>query len=101
MADGVGPPKEERVVESQIDGLSVVASTEQIGEDRIRRCDGPEVLGPVQLPFGVLGVAIRTDADADEAMEADGGSARTEVVGEGVVAVQCRPPPTGRSSFAT
>ena len=47
------------------------AKSGSLGRDR------PEVLGPVQLPLGVLVVAV----------EADGDLAAAEVLGEGVVVV--------------
>ena len=77
VADGVGPAEEEGVVEVAVDGLGVVASPEQVGEVGVAGRDGPEVLGPVELAFGVLVVAV----------EADGDLAAAEVVGEGVFVV--------------
>ena len=76
-ADGVGPPREEGVVETAVDGFGVVAAAEEVGEHRIGRGDGPEVLGPVELPLGVFVVAV----------EADGDGAAAEVLGQGVLVV--------------
>jgi len=76
-ADRVGPAEEERVIESPVDGLGVVAPTEKIGEDRVGGCDRPEVLGPVQLPLGVLVVAVQTNGDG----------AAAKVLGQGVLVV--------------
>jgi len=58
LADRVGSAEPERVVEGAVDALSVVASPVQRSEVGIARWDGPDVLGPLELPDLVFVVAM-------------------------------------------
>ncbi len=63
VANAVGAAEPHGVVEVPVDGLGVVAAGKQPFEVGITGRDGPEVLGPVQLPRRVLVIAVQPDRD--------------------------------------
>ena len=63
VADAVGAAEPEGVVEVAVDGLGVVAAGVEPFEVGVAGRDGPDVLGAVELPGGVVGVAVEPDGD--------------------------------------
>ena len=63
VADAVGASEPHGVVEVTVDGFGVVAAGEEPFEVGVAGRDGPEVLGPVELPGGVFVVAVEADGD--------------------------------------
>lgn len=60
-AVGVGSSEVEGVFEAAVDGFGVCSESEDALEVGVAGWDGAEVLGPVQFPGGVLGVAVESD----------------------------------------
>ena len=63
VSDAVGASEPHGVVEVAVDGFGVVAAGEEPFEVGVAGRDGPEVLGPVELPSAVVVVAVETDRD--------------------------------------
>ena len=58
-----GSAEPEGVFDVPVDGFGVVAATERPAKSGSVGWDGPDVLGPVELPRGVVGVAVEPDGD--------------------------------------
>jgi hypothetical protein len=82
VADAVGAPEPECVVEVAVDRLGVVAAGVKAREVRVGGGDGSDVFGSVQLPCDVVGGAVESDSD----------DSRSEVLGESVVVVPAELP---------
>lgn len=63
VADGVGPAQEQGVIEGSVDRLGIVAAPVEPLEVWVARRDRSDVLGAVELPAGVVIVAVEPDAD--------------------------------------
>jgi hypothetical protein len=63
VPDGVGSAEPQGVVEVSVDGLGVVSAGVQSGEVGVVGGDGSHVLGPVEAPFVVFGVAVKPNSD--------------------------------------
>ena len=63
VADAVGASEPEGVVEVAVDGFGVVAAGVEPGEVGVGCGDGADVFGAVELPGGVVGVAVESDGD--------------------------------------
>ena len=61
VAHAVGPAQVERVLQASVDGLGVAAPAVDFLEVGVAWRDGPDILGPVELPGGVLVVAVQAD----------------------------------------
>ncbi len=61
VANGMGSAEPHGVVEVSVDGLGIVSTRVQLGEVGVVGGDGPHVLGPVEAPFVVLGVAVKSN----------------------------------------
>jgi hypothetical protein len=59
----LGASEPEGVFEVAVDGFGVVAAGVQPGEVRVRRGDGSDVLGAVELSRLVVGIAMQPDGD--------------------------------------
>jgi len=68
MLDRMGSPQPERVVERPVDRLGVIASPVEPLELRVGRGDLTDVLGAVEFPLTVIGVAVEPDGDRSAAV---------------------------------
>lgn len=59
VTDRVGTAKPQRIVERPVDGLGIISTPVERLEVRISLSDRPQVLGPVQLPAGIVVVAVK------------------------------------------
>jgi hypothetical protein len=69
VADAVGASEPEGVFEVAVDGFGVVAARVQARDVRIRRSDGPDVLGAVELPW-TSALPCKPDGDGLRGSEA-------------------------------
>ena len=63
VSNRMRPPQPKRVTERTVDRLGIVATLVQTSEVRVRRRDGPDVLGPVEPAPLVVLVAMQPDRD--------------------------------------
>ena len=104
VADGVCTSEPQRIVEGAVDRLGVVAAPVEGLEVRVGLSDCPQVLRPVQLPAGILVVAVQSDLDAP-ATEVPGKLVGVVPTVSGLVSVPgaagCIADPSGREDFRT
>ena len=63
MAEAVSVTEPKAVVEGAVDALGVVAARVEAFKVGIVSGDGSDILGPVQLPRGVVRSSVETDGD--------------------------------------